>query len=86
MSEPNEPSFRSSVRIIAELLAVGCIGWLASTVTAQTTAIAVLSSEVKQLQTTLSDMPSVTQAIYTMQTEQAEHERRITQIEQRMQR
>ena len=82
MNAQAEPSFRSSVRIIAELLAVGCIGWLASTVTTQTTAIAVLANEVKQLQASLTDMPSLTQAIYTMQTEQHEHERRITALEQ----
>lgn len=77
-----EPTFRGSVRTIAELLAVGCIAWLASTVTAQTTAIAVLANEVKQLQSSLTDMPSLTQAIYTMQAEQAEHERRIAVLEQ----
>jgi hypothetical protein len=86
MTEPREPNFRNSVRIIAELLAVGCIGWLASTVTNQTTAIAVLANEVKQLQASLTDMPSITQAIYTMQTEQSEHERRITQLEQKVNR
>lgn len=84
--KPTEPTFRGSVRTIAELLAVGCIAWLASTVTAQTTAIAVLANEVKQLQTSLTDMPSLTQAIYTMQAEQAEHERRLTQLEQRVNR
>jgi hypothetical protein len=31
-------------------------------------------------------MPSVTQAIYTMQTEQSEHERRITKLEERVNR
>lgn len=80
--ESKEPTFRGSIRTIAEVLAVGCIGWLASTVTAQNTAIAVLSNEVKQLQASLTDMPSLTQAIYTMQTEQRDHDRRITQLEQ----
>lgn len=79
-----EPAFRSSVRTIAELLAVGCIAWLANTVTMQTTAIAVLTNEVKQLQSSLTDMPSLTQAIYTMQAEQSEHERRIVALEQKV--
>ena len=85
MTNPQgDGGWKSSVRIVAELLAVAAIGWLASTVTTQNTSIAVLTTEVKQLQASLSDMPALAQNMYVMQTQVAEHERRITSLEQRV--
>lgn len=73
---------RDSLRIIAELLAVGSIGWLASTVTTQTTAIAVLTSDVRQLHDSLQGIPSMSEQIATMRVQINEHDRRINALEQ----
>ena len=79
----NEPQhrFRDSVRVVAELLAVGAIGWLASTVTTQTTAIAVLTSDVRQLHDSLQGIPTMSEQIATMRVQINEHDRRIIALE-----
>lgn len=80
----NEPQhrLRDSVRVVAELLAVGAIGWLASTVTTQTTAIAVLTSDVRQLHDSLQGIPTMSEQIATMRVQINEHDRRIIALEQ----
>jgi len=79
----NEPQhrLRDSLRVIAELLAVASIGWLASTVTTQTTAIAVLTSDVRQLHDSLQGIPSMSEQITTLRVQVNEHERRINALE-----
>jgi hypothetical protein len=74
--------FRDSIRVVAELLAVACIGWLASTVTTQTTAIAVLTSDVRQLHDSLQGIPTMSEQIATMRVQINEHDRRINALEQ----
>lgn len=81
MTEPQH-RFRDSVRVVAELLAVGAIGWLASTVTTQTTAIAVLTSDVRQLHDSLQGIPTMSEQIATMRVQINEHDRRINALEQ----
>lgn len=81
MTEPQH-RLRDSVRVVAELLAVGAIGWLASTVTTQTTAIAVLTSDVRQLHDSLQGVPTMSEQIATMRVQINEHDRRINALEQ----
>ena len=82
MSETaQQPRLANSVRIVLEGLAVLSIGWLANTVTSQTTAIAVLSDEVKSLQGTLVSMPDLARDIATQRVELDEHARRISALE-----
>ena len=80
MTEPQQHRLRDSLRVVAELLAVGAIGWLAATVTSQTTAIAVLANNVQQLHDSLQGIPGMSEQITTLRVQGAEHDRRITAL------
>lgn len=79
ITEPHR--LRDSARIVIEGLAVMAIAWMASTVSAQNTSITRLQVQVTQLQTTLADVPRLTHDLAQAQIQIAEHDRRITRIE-----
>jgi hypothetical protein len=70
-----------SLRVIIEGLAVAGIIWLASSVTAQNTAITRLQVQITQVQASLADVPALTERMAAMQVQVAEHDRRIGRLE-----
>lgn len=81
MTEPQQHRLRDSVRIVIEGLAVISIAWMASTVTAQTTSIALLQAQVTTLQASLANVPGMARDLAQVQVQVGEHERRITRLE-----
>ncbi len=70
-----------SIRVVVESVAVAAILWLAATVNQASLSIARLQVQLSQVQATLADVPSLTKNLAQMQTVQAEHDRRITDLE-----
>lgn len=70
-----------SIRVIVESVAVAAILWLAATVNESNLAIARLQVQITQVQVSLANTPQLVSTIAQVQTEQAEHERRIGTLE-----
>ena len=71
----------TSVRVVVESIAVAAIIWLGTTVNQANLSIARLQVQLTQIQVSMADVPALTKQIAQMQVEQAEHERRITDVE-----
>jgi hypothetical protein len=70
-----------SIRVVVETVAVAAILWLANSVNQGNLAIARMQVQLTQVQGALADVPGLTRQIAQMQTEEAEHDRRITALE-----
>lgn len=71
----------TSVRVVIESIAVAAIIWLGTTVNQANLSIARLQVQLTEIQVSMADVPSLTRQVVQMQTEQADHDRRITRIE-----
>jgi hypothetical protein len=80
-AKPDTHRLATSVRIVIEGLAVVGICWLANSVQQQNVSIVRLQTQIAQVQSSLADVPKLTQSLAAMRVQIAEHERRIGRIE-----